>query len=305
MSEVKWIKITTNMFEDEKIDFIESLPEADAILVIWVKLLTQAGKCNSNGYIFLTENIPYDENMLAHKFKKPVNTIKLALSTLERLGMIQLDEKGYISITNWEKHQNIEGLEKIREQTRKRVAKYREKQKELPSGNVTDNVTVTEGNETDIEEDKERDIDIDKEEEREGDKTPPVPYEKIKNLFNEICKSYSSIRSLSSKRKEHIRARWKQYNYQLEVFEELFNNAESSNFLKGQNKRNWKANFDWLINDNNMAKVLEGRYKNEEGEGNGEYAGATRTENQGSEGKVDLSHIGFKGTGEIDDSDLI
>ena len=123
MSEVKWIKITTNMFEDEKIDFIESLPEADAILVIWVKLLTQAGKCNSNGYIFLTENIPYDENMLAHKFKKPVNTIKLALSTLERLGMIQLDEKGYISITNWEKHQNIEGLEKIREQTRKKSSK--------------------------------------------------------------------------------------------------------------------------------------------------------------------------------------
>ena len=42
----------------------------------------------------------------------------------------------------------------------------------------------------------------------------------------------------------------------------MFNNAESSNFLKGSNKRNWKANFDWLINDNNMAKVLEGRYRN-------------------------------------------
>ena len=59
MSEIKWIKITTGMFQDEKIDYIESLPEADAILIIWIKLLTLAGKCNSNGFIFLTENIPY------------------------------------------------------------------------------------------------------------------------------------------------------------------------------------------------------------------------------------------------------
>ncbi|TJX14987.1 hypothetical protein E9840_04595 [Tissierella creatinini] len=53
MAEVKWIKLTTSMFEDEKIDFILSLPEGDSILLIWIRLLTMAGKCNSNGFIFL------------------------------------------------------------------------------------------------------------------------------------------------------------------------------------------------------------------------------------------------------------
>lgn len=161
MAEVKWIKITTTMFEDEKIDFIESLPESDAILIIWIKLLTQAGKTNSNGYIFLTEQIPYTDEMLAHKFRRPLSVVKLALQTLKKLEMIEFDDNGFLKITNWEKHQNIEGLDKIREQTRRRVAKFREKQAELPISNVTCNVTVTDGNETDI------DIDIDKELDKE------------------------------------------------------------------------------------------------------------------------------------------
>ncbi|NLY46680.1 MAG: replication protein [Tissierella sp.] len=162
MSNVKWIKITTNMFEDEKIDFIESLPEADSILIIWIKLLTLAGKCNAGGFIFLTENIPYTEEMLTHKFRRPLNTVKFALRTLHELGMIELDDQSFIKISNWGKHQNIEGLEKIREQTRKRVAKYREKQNQLPSSNVTGNVTVTGGNATDKELELEEELEIDK-----------------------------------------------------------------------------------------------------------------------------------------------
>lgn len=166
MADVEWIKITTNMFEDEKIDFIESMPEADAILVIWIKLLTLAGKCNDRGYIFLTEKMPYSEEMLAHKFRKPINVVKLAISTLVNLDMVEIDQQGFINIINWSKHQNIEGLEKIRQQTRKRVADYRERQKLLLNGNVTcneeSNVTVTEGNaiEEEQEKDLEQDIDI-------------------------------------------------------------------------------------------------------------------------------------------------
>jgi len=163
MAEVKWIKITINMFEDEKIDFIESLPEADAILIIWIKLLTLAGKCNANGFIFLTEKIPYTEEMLAHKFRRPLSTVKLALETFLRLEMIQVDDKGYLKVTNWEKHQNVDRLNKIREQTRERVQRYRERQKLLEEakenndGNVTCNVTVTDSNAIDI--DIEEDID--------------------------------------------------------------------------------------------------------------------------------------------------
>jgi len=118
-SDVKWIKITTDMFDDEKIDFITSLPEADAIIVIWIRLLSLAGKCNAGGYIYLTERIPYTEDMLSHKFRKPITIIKLALETFQRLGMIEYDEN-IILITNWGKHQNIEGMEKLKERDRDR-----------------------------------------------------------------------------------------------------------------------------------------------------------------------------------------
>ena len=160
MADVKWIKLATNMFDDEKIDFISSLPEADSILLIWIRLLTLAGKCNAGGYILLTENIPYTEDMLAHKFRKPASTVKLALETFRKLCMLETDEMG-LFLPNWEKHQNIEGLEKIREQTAHRVSRYRQKQRELQecnvTCNVTSNVTVTPSNATDL------DIDLDKE----------------------------------------------------------------------------------------------------------------------------------------------
>ena len=173
MAEVLWIKITTTMFEDEKIDFIESLPEGDTILIVWIKLLTQAGKINSNGFIYLTENIPYTDDMLAHKFKRPITIIRLALSTLKKLEMIEYDNDGFLKISNWEKHQNIEGLEKIREQTKKRVAKHR-KLKQLKASNDTSNVTVTHSNETDI--------DIEKIREEKDTTTAPVYKKCLKTL---------------------------------------------------------------------------------------------------------------------------
>ena len=44
----------------------------------------------------------------------------------------------------------------------------------------------------------------------------------------------------------------------------LFEKMQNSSFLKGDNRRGWKATFDWLIsNGENWRKVLEGNYDNE------------------------------------------
>lgn len=123
---VQWIKLTTSMFDDEKIKFIDSLPDRDTIFYIWVRLLVLAGKCNAGGYIFLTENIPYTEESLSSVINRPLNTVKLAMSTFLKLGMIDTDSKG-IYLLNFDKHQNSEGLEKIREQWRLASHKYRQK----------------------------------------------------------------------------------------------------------------------------------------------------------------------------------
>lgn len=221
MSDVKWIKLSVGMFEDEKIRLIEALPESDTILIIWVKLLAQAGKTNASGYIFLNEHIPYTDEMLATIFNRPITTVRLALKTFEQFGMIEITNDHFISITNWEKHQNLDGLEKIREQTRKRVSKYR-KSKE----NVT--LRVTQGNaieeELDIEEDIEKEKDI------------YIPFSEIVSYLNEKAKT--NYRSSSQKTKTLIHARWKE-GFKLDEFKTVIDKKVS----------------EW-INDNEMCKYL-------------------------------------------------
>ena len=169
MSEIKWIKITTDIFENRKIRQIESLPDGDAIIVIWLKLLTLAGSINDKGQVYFTQEIPYTEEMMATQFNRPLSTVKLALKVFVEFGMIDVIDD-ILKISNWEKYQSVDKLEHIREQTRKRVAKHRGKQKILEvreigknaqsvtKCNVTSNVTVTQCNAIEEEEeDKEKD----------------------------------------------------------------------------------------------------------------------------------------------------
>lgn len=166
MSEIKWIKITTDIFDDEKICLIDALPDRDAIIVIWIKLITLAGKLNRKGVLAISKNIVYTDEMLAQTFHRPLNTVRMALEVFENFGMVEKID-GVIMLPNWEKHQNIDGMEKIKEQNRNRAARHRQKQKLLAQNNesnvisnVTDNVTVTHSNAIDKELDKDKDIEI-------------------------------------------------------------------------------------------------------------------------------------------------
>lgn len=263
MADVKWIKITTDMFDNRKIKHLRKLPEGNSIVLIWVMLLTMAGRCNANGIIFLTENIPYTPKMLADELDFEESTIQLALNALEQLNMIVTDN-GFFTIAGWGEYQNVEGMEKVREQNRIRQKNWYDRQKALP--NVIPNVSITQPNATDI--DKEIDIDTDIEKERDGyitaDEPPTAPHPRIdylaiQNLYNTYCPSLPRCSALSDARKKAIKARFTS-GYTEEDFKTLFIKAEASGFLKGRNNRDWKANFDWLIKDANFAKVLDGNY---------------------------------------------
>lgn len=89
--------------------------------------------------------------------------------------------------------------------------------------------------------------------------TPDSIYATIRELYNSVCGSYPRLVKMSDARKKAINARLKT-GYTLDDFQTLFKKAEASDFLKGANKRNWSATFDWLICDSNMAKVLDGNY---------------------------------------------
>lgn len=255
MADVKWIKITTDMFDNRKIKHLRKLPDGNNIVLIWVMLLTMAGRCNSGGMIFLTENIPYTPKMLADELGFEENTVQLALQALEQFNMV-VTNQGYFSIAGWNEYQNIDGMEKIREQNRLRKAAQRERQKALTAPASRDSHgTVTQSHATEEEKEEELDKELDIRD-REV-KTSPSP-QQIVDLYHSICVSFPSVRSLSDARKKAIKARLNTYS--VEDFKAMFEKAEASSFLKGGNDRNWTATFDWLIKDANMAKVLDGNY---------------------------------------------
>ena len=159
MADVKWIKIAINMFDNRKIRQIETMPDGDSLLLIWVKLLCLAGNVNDGGYIYLTKEIPYTDEMLATQFNKPLPTIRLALKTFEQFGMIEIINN-MILLSSWQKYQNTDKLEEMREKNRARQKRYYDRQKEklLAEHNLT--LGITSSNALDI--DKDIDIDIDK-----------------------------------------------------------------------------------------------------------------------------------------------
>lgn len=172
MGEVKWIKLAVDMFSNRKIRMIESMDNGDALLVFWIKLLTLAGRINDGGRIYFMPEMPYTQKSLALYLNTNAAIVSQGLDLFKAYGMIETD-RGYITITNWEKYQNVNGMERIREQTRKRVERHREKAKaernvteteEKKEGvtpcNVTETLHVTLGNAT--EEDIEEDIEEDK-----------------------------------------------------------------------------------------------------------------------------------------------
>lgn len=161
-SDVKWIKITTDIFDDEKILLIESLPDAYAIIVVWFKLLCLAGKQNNSG-VFMMGRIAYTDKMLATIFRMKETTVTMALQTFEQFGMIEIVD-GVITIPNWGKHQNLDQLEAKKEYMRNYMKGYRDKQKLLTSGKPSCK-TNSKTNVSSAEEDKEEDKDIDKEKE--------------------------------------------------------------------------------------------------------------------------------------------
>lgn len=191
MSDIKWIKITTDMFDNEKIRLIDAMPERDTIHYVWMRLLVQAGKTNANGMIYLNEQIPYTEEMLSTLFNRPINSIRLALKTLESFNMISIQDDNEIKIINWEKYQNVEGMERIREQTRKRVAKCRERKKEEKSSVTKSNVTVTQQKEKEKNKNKEEDLEVDEEKEIRLDEDKDLDEKREKNAKDEKVKEES------------------------------------------------------------------------------------------------------------------
>ena len=260
MGTVKWIKIVTDIFDDEKMLLIESLPGADSIIVIWFKLLCLAGKNNNSGVFLLNDRIPYTDEMLATIFRKEVNTVRFALKTFDDFGMIELIDN-VITIPNWSKHQTLDAYEKRKERDRLYQREKRAKQKLLITSAEasTDNSSDVAPLEKEREEEKDIDIDNISKDILSSNKLLLVIEE-----WNKLNLSKVVTIKANTNRYKLLKARIKEVGIDKVI--EAIESINNSDFLKGQNDRGWCITFDWFIKHNNFIKVLgekmNGQYSN-------------------------------------------
>ena len=261
MAEVKWIKMATNIWDNRKIVQIESLPDGDTIIVIWLKLLCLAGTTNDSGMVYFTKEIPYTEQMLSTLFNRPLATIQFALKVFQEFEMISIIDD-FLQISNWKKYQNIEGMDKTREQNRIRKQNQRERQKIMIEQDMSRDMSrdVTQQNKI-----KNKKEDIDKEKDNKlivsKDTICQTDVRRVIEEWNKLQEvGINPIRDIkpSSKRYQLLKGRIREYGID-EVLNAI-NNVCNSDFLRGENNRGWMITFDWFVKPNNFTKVLEGNY---------------------------------------------
>ena len=271
-SDVKWIKICSDIFDDEKIMLIENLPSADSIIVIWFKLLCLAGKNNNSGVFILNDKIAYTDEMLATVFRRDINTVRLALKTFENYGMIEI-VSGVYTIPNWGKYQNLDKIEQKSQYMRNYMQEYRKKQKEKIEcktnsklyGKTNSKANVSSAEVYNKELDKKELDNKEKEIEEENDlivSKDTIRQTDVQRIIDEwnTLEEFGIIpvKRMTPKREQAVKARIRQNC--VEDILEAIENIRHSSFLQGQNKNGWMVTFDWFLKPGNFAKVFEGQY---------------------------------------------
>lgn len=248
-----WLKLKDDFFGSKRIKKLRKMAGGDTYLIIYLKLLLLAMK--SDGVLAWTGLEQNIADELALDIDEEPDNIKVTLSYLLSCGLAESSDD-----VNFFFPYSVEntGSESTSAQ---RMRNARAAQKNISSAHPRTLCAQCDG-----EKEINKEINLDIEEESTED-TPPqteaehCPFVKIKDLYHQICISYPKLRSIDGNRKKAIAARWRTYK-NLEVFEELFTIAESSDFLKGNNDSNWSADFDWMMKPTNFSKILEGKYDN-------------------------------------------
>lgn len=252
------MKLKENFFQDKTIKKLRKIAGGDTYTVIYLKLMLLGLKDGGKLFFDGVENSFHEE--LALEIDEDSENVKFTLMFLEKTGLLEEINESELFLTRMPEMIGSE-TDKAELMRRKRA------QNRVQSGNnvtgVLPGVTLCY---TEIEKEKDKEIDTEIEKEKEetaaelpAPSRPPVPYEAIKDFYNQVCVSFPRCTAMSESRKKAIKARFTS-GYTLEDFKKVFVKAEGSSFLKGRNDRNWTASFDWLIKDGNMAKVLDGNY---------------------------------------------
>lgn len=241
-----WLKLYNDFFSSKRIKRLRSLAGGDTYTIIYLKMQLKALK--DDGYLYFDDVMDDFAEELALDIDENADDVRVTIQYLSRVGLLESSENGKEYFLPYV--QTCIGSETASTQ-RSRLSRARKKEQEALQCNTdaTPMKQIETNCNTEIEKELETDIEIEKNK-----------YQLIADMYNNTCVSFPRLTKLSDSRKKAIGARLKKYS--LEEIQRVFDLAEKSDFLKGNNSRNWNANFDWLMNDANMAKVLDGNYTN-------------------------------------------
>lgn len=270
-----WIKLKTDFFSQETIDFLMSQPNGCQYVVLYQMLCL---KTANNGGALATNIgemiVPYDVNKIVRDTKYfDFDTVTIALGLFKQLGLIYEGNENILKISNFELMVGSESASKSAERMRKMRAKNKAKLESVTKSDVT---SVTKSD-TEIRvrdkslEIREKSIDnrYKSSEVRDRDITNNKDeFLEIANLFNAICLSLTPVKSITDERIRKIFLIQQQYGNNFD-FESFFKRVEKSDFLTGRNGK-WytagekQANFDWIMKLDNISKIQNGLYDNRE-----------------------------------------
>ena len=175
MAEVKWIKLRVGMFDGMSFKKIKREKLRDKLTAVWFELMDFAGRCNHNG-AFISREIPfYELSDIATMIDRDESDLAVCMEFFIKEGMVSVVDDVYM-LSNWSDYQNVDGLERIKQQNRERQAKYRESQRRISS-----NVIVTLGNGTEE--------NIDTEEKKKVDNNK-LKHETSMDLYKRLAPDY-------------------------------------------------------------------------------------------------------------------
>ena len=270
----------------DTVDYLMSQPNGANYVVLYqmlcLKTINTEGKLSRQiGEIL----IPYDIEKIQRDCKWfSIDTIRVALNLYRSFGLIYEDQNGTLVLTD---HNSLVGSETDYAEKNRRMRAQQAAL--LESGhNVSADVSADVSTENRDKISDIRDLDItDEEREIEGEDIavpqaetapppshlPPCPFKKIMELYHQICVSYPRIEDIEGERKKAVAARWRKYG-DISVFERVFRIAQASSFMKGENGRDWHADFDWMMRPSNIVKILEHKYDDKPTAQTGQPTGA-------------------------------
>lgn len=251
MAEIKkyyWLKLKEDFFEEKQIKYLRKLPDGDKLVIAYLKM--QLKSLKTEGFIKYDSILPSNIEELSMILDEDINIVTLLIKALQQVGAIEiLDDGSFYMIAM----QDLIGKEGA---SAERVRKFRERQKQNEIKMLQGNTNVTNCN-TEIEKEKEKEIEKEIELDIEKDKKINK-YNDVVEIYNTYCTNLAQVQKLTEKRKIAINKLLKEIN--LEQFKEICAIANKSDFLTGNNDRNWKADFDFIIRPDKAVSILEGKY---------------------------------------------